>query len=186
MAAGQLPPAPANTSNTATYPRLSVCVLCATAIHRQLERIQKAGGWVTSQGRVNGNLNLSRALGDLKYKGDKTLPRAAQVITAEPDIMVHALEGSDEFLILACDGVWDVMSNQQAVDFVGERIGTTPLSTIAEQASNAHTAAASSPLTPPTQRVRSQALHASMRPCVHGRAHACKRPSIAAAPLAAP
>lgn len=35
-------------------------------------RIEKAGGFV-SEGRVNGNLNLSRALGDLEYKSDKKL-----------------------------------------------------------------------------------------------------------------
>jgi serine/threonine protein phosphatase PrpC len=39
---------------------------------REMERIRKAGGFVTEQGRVNGNLNLSRSIGDLKYKGEKT------------------------------------------------------------------------------------------------------------------
>lgn len=37
--------------------------------------------------RVNGNLNLSRAIGDLKYKGNDTLPPKDQIITAQPDIM---------------------------------------------------------------------------------------------------
>ena len=36
---------------------------------RELDRIRRAGGFVTEQGRVNGNLNLSRSIGDLKYKG---------------------------------------------------------------------------------------------------------------------
>jgi len=36
------------------------------------DRIEKAGGFV-SEGRVNGNLNLSRALGDLEYKKDENL-----------------------------------------------------------------------------------------------------------------
>jgi Protein phosphatase 2C len=37
--------------------------------------------------RVNGNLNLSRAIGDLRYKGNQQLKPADQIITAEPDIV---------------------------------------------------------------------------------------------------
>ena len=37
--------------------------------------------------RVNGNLNLSRAIGDLKYKGNEKLAPAEQIITAQPDIV---------------------------------------------------------------------------------------------------
>ena len=37
--------------------------------------------------RVNGNLNLSRAIGDLKYKGNDALAPDAQIITAQPDIV---------------------------------------------------------------------------------------------------
>ena len=62
--------------------------------------------------RVNGNLNLSRAIGDLKYKGNQQLPPADQIITAQPDIVKMELTPADRFFVLACDGVWDVMSNQ--------------------------------------------------------------------------
>jgi len=93
---------------------------------RETKRITAAGGFVTSatgQPRVNGNLNLSRAIGDLKYKGDTTRPVSEQVITAEPDIMSRDLDPStDRFMVLACDGVWDVLSNQECVDFVRERL----------------------------------------------------------------
>ena len=37
--------------------------------------------------KVNGNLNLSRAIGDLKYKGNEKLAPAEQIITAQPDIV---------------------------------------------------------------------------------------------------
>ena len=40
----------------------------------EMERIEKAGGRVTPDGRVNGGLNLSRALGDHAYKTNKELP----------------------------------------------------------------------------------------------------------------
>ena len=96
-------------------------------------RIAAAGGWVTPQGRINGNLNLSRALGDLKYKNDPSRGREAQIITAQPDVLTHTLERGDEFLVLACDGVWDCMTNQQVVNFVRERLRSTPSEEIAEQ-----------------------------------------------------
>lgn len=78
-------------------------------------RITAAGGFISDVGgvsRVNGNLNLSRAIGDLKYKGNQQLPPADQIITAQPDIVKMELTPADRFFLLACDGVWDVMSNQ--------------------------------------------------------------------------
>ena len=50
-------------------------------------RIYSADGWV-SDGRVNGNLNLTRALGDVEYKLNKSLSPEEQIITANPDIRV--------------------------------------------------------------------------------------------------
>lgn len=62
---------------------------------------------------MNGNLNLSRSIGDLKYKGNSDLPRADQMITAEPDLRSVDVTDEDSFLILACDGVWDCMTSQE-------------------------------------------------------------------------
>jgi len=53
----------------------------------EMSRITKAGGFVNHFGRVNGNLNLSRSLGDLKYKQVPGIPPQEQIITAEPDIV---------------------------------------------------------------------------------------------------
>ena len=53
----------------------------------EMNRIRKAGGFVNQFGRVNGNLNLSRSIGDLKYKQAYFLTPAEQMITAEPDII---------------------------------------------------------------------------------------------------
>lgn len=52
-----------------------------------MSRITNAGGFVNQFGRVNGNLNLSRSIGDLKYKQVPGIPPADQMITAEPDIL---------------------------------------------------------------------------------------------------
>ena len=88
-------------------------------------RIMAAGGFLSNIGgvtRVNGNLNLSRAIGDLKYKTNSGLPANEQIITAEPDVKHVVLTPKDTFFVLACDGVWDVMTNQQACEFVSQRL----------------------------------------------------------------
>lgn len=88
-------------------------------------RIYKADGWV-SDGRVKGNLNLSRSLGDLEYKQNKKLPAEDQMITANPDVVVESLTNDVNFIILACDGIWDCMTNQEICDFVTERLKKDP------------------------------------------------------------
>jgi len=88
----------------------------------ELNRILRSGGFVNHFGRINGNLNLSRSIGDLKYKQVPGIPPAHQMITAEPDIMQVVLEDDDEFFMLGCDGIWDCLSNENAVEFVMSRI----------------------------------------------------------------
>lgn len=100
----------------------------------EIKRIQKAGAFV-SCGRVNGNLALSRAIGDFEFKQNKTLPPAQQAITAAPEVTVHVRGAEDEFLVLACDGIWDVLSNEQLVAFVKRGLEKTDdLAAICEEA----------------------------------------------------
>ncbi|KXN88252.1 hypothetical protein AN958_07711 [Leucoagaricus sp. SymC.cos] len=80
-------------------------------------RICDAGGYI-EYGRVNGNLALSRALGDFEFKKNWSLGPEAQIITANPDVTCHDITEEDEFLVLACDGIWDCLSSQQVIDFV--------------------------------------------------------------------
>ncbi|KAM0837172.1 hypothetical protein ACQ4PT_061838 [Festuca glaucescens] len=87
------------------------------------ERIQKAGGFIR-MGRINGSLNLSRAIGDMEFKQNKFLPPEKQIVTSNPDINVVELCDDDDFLVVACDGIWDCMSSQQLVDFIHEHIHT--------------------------------------------------------------
>jgi len=88
-------------------------------------RIYKAEGWV-SDGRVKGNLNLSRSLGDLEYKQSKKLSAAEQMITAYPDVVIESLTPDCDFIIIGCDGVWDCKTNQEACDFVSQRLKQDP------------------------------------------------------------
>ncbi|XP_020099889.1 probable protein phosphatase 2C 11 [Ananas comosus] len=87
------------------------------------ERIVKAGGFIYA-GRVNGSLNLARAIGDMEFKQNKFLPAEKQIVTAKPDITIVDLCEDDDFIVIACDGIWDCLSSQQLVDFVREHINT--------------------------------------------------------------
>lgn len=80
-------------------------------------RITAAGGFI-EYGRVNGNLALSRAIGDFEFKKNYSLAAERQIITADPDVTSHDLTEEDEFLVLACDGIWDCLSSQQVIDIV--------------------------------------------------------------------
>ena len=83
------------------------------------QRIEKAGGFV-EENRVKGVLNLSRSMGDLEYKQDNTLSVENQMITVVPEIKVHKLQKSVEFITVACDGIWDCLTSQECTNIVRE------------------------------------------------------------------
>eukprot|EP00996_Jenningsia_fusiforme_P001200 NODE_2098_length_1298_cov_71.337870_g1910_i0.p1 GENE.NODE_2098_length_1298_cov_71.337870_g1910_i0~~NODE_2098_length_1298_cov_71.337870_g1910_i0.p1 ORF type:complete len:264 (+),score=49.33 NODE_2098_length_1298_cov_71.337870_g1910_i0:156-947(+) len=85
------------------------------------ERIQQAGGHVLFN-RVNGVLGVSRALGDFELK--KTSKTAENLVVSNiPDVREFKIDSDASFLILGCDGVWDVVSNEEAVKAVNEVLG---------------------------------------------------------------
>ena len=88
-------------------------------------RIYKADGWI-SDGRVKGNLNLTRGFGDLEYKQNKNLKPEEQMITANPDIKVVDFTNDIDFLIIECDGIWYCLTSLEACDFVTKRIKEKP------------------------------------------------------------
>jgi len=83
----------------------------------ETSRITKAGGSVFN-GRVEGNLNLSRALGDLHYKANKELKPEEQMICAFPDVSVRELSSNIQYVIMGCDGVYETKTSQEIGDFV--------------------------------------------------------------------
>ena len=100
------------------------------------ERVEKAGGQVTKDGRINNGLNLSRAIGDHAYKANKELSLSEQMITSLPDILTLDIDPlKDSFMILACDGIWNFMSSQDVCDYVQERLNANyaKLSQICEE-----------------------------------------------------
>ncbi|XP_052104249.1 protein phosphatase 1L-like [Mytilus californianus] len=85
---------------------------------QERQRIRNAGGFISFNGvwRVAGILAMSRALGDYPLK-DKNL------VIANPDILTFNISDlQPPFMILATDGLWDVFSNQEAVDYISERL----------------------------------------------------------------
>lgn len=99
----------------------------------ETKRILAAGGWVEFN-RVNGNLALSRALGDFVFKKNETKKAEDQIVTAYPDVDIKDLTSDHEFILLACDGIWDVLSNEEVLEFVRSRIaGLIPPEIICEQ-----------------------------------------------------
>lgn len=108
-------------------------------------RIENSGGFVAGE-RVNEILALSRALGDFKFKVpyidlkhnqnkyitrnttkndiEVKIPPELYTISAEPDLLVYDLEQLDypEFMVLACDGIWDCYTNTELVNIIRNKL----------------------------------------------------------------
>lgn len=91
------------------------------------KRIEAADCTVTMN-RVNGNLAVARAFGDFRYKGNEKKKPEEQAVCCVPEIIRKKLEGfkrgnkeDPSFLILACDGLWDKFTNEEATQYVREQ-----------------------------------------------------------------
>lgn len=110
-------------------------------------RIENSGGYVINN-RVNEILALSRAFGDFKFKipyvepsrdyyymdtnkeyftkhGFIKIPPELNQVTVEPDLLVYDLSQLDkpEFVILACDGIWDCYTNKELIKVIRDKLG---------------------------------------------------------------
>lgn len=90
----------------------------------EYERIISVGGSVMvdpfGTPRVNGNLALSRAIGDLYL---------APAVSWIPDIYKVKLTSSNRYIVAATDGLWDVFDNQEVVDFIDRNVDAVMLNT---------------------------------------------------------
>ncbi|KAG2642706.1 probable protein phosphatase 2C 67 isoform X1 [Panicum virgatum] len=84
---------------------------------QERSRIQKAGGSVGSNGRLQGRIEVSRALGDRQFK--------KVGLIATPDVHSFELTKKDHFIILGCDGLWGVFGPSDAVEFVQNQLKET-------------------------------------------------------------
>lgn len=81
-------------------------------------RILAAGSAVSEDARVDGLLAVSRAFGDFDFKQANSLPAHKQAVTCVPDVSVNNLTPEDQFIVVACDGIWDVLSSQEVATLV--------------------------------------------------------------------
>ena len=63
--------------------------------------------------RVNGNLSVSRAIGDVKDK---------KYVIGEGDVSHTVMNGKEDYLVVACDGIWDVVDDQELVECIGNHL----------------------------------------------------------------
>jgi serine/threonine protein phosphatase PrpC len=73
------------------------------------------------KGSKGSKLSVSRAFGDFEYKNNTSIGPELQAVVAVPDVEVRERCPLDAFVILACDGVWDVLSNEGAAELVTTR-----------------------------------------------------------------
>ena len=96
-----------------------------TIIESEKERVIKSGAQIIGY-RINGMLNLTRAIGDLKFKTNSNLKRHEQSVISLPEITkIEDTDGID-FIIMGCDGVWDCVKRQLVCDFVDRQIRENP------------------------------------------------------------
>lgn len=84
------------------------------------KRIEKLGGIVLDWGnccRVNGSLAVSRAIGDKAFK---------PYVSAEPDIECIDLDGEEDFIVLGCDGLWDMLTEDDIAITVYKKLQENP------------------------------------------------------------
>ncbi|XP_020269241.1 probable protein phosphatase 2C 5 isoform X4 [Asparagus officinalis] len=106
----------------------------------EVKRIRAAGGWIVD-GRICGDISVSRAFGDIRFKTKKNemLKKGVEegrwtekfisrirfkddLVTSSPDIYQLDLGSDVEFILLASDGLWDYMKSSDAVTFVRNQL----------------------------------------------------------------
>ncbi|KAF1777540.1 Protein phosphatase 2C family [Phytophthora cactorum] len=102
-----------------------MCIAHTPDLSSERDRILKAKGQI-SKGRIYGMLGVSRAFGDIDFKtgrGEFKNRFNGDLVCATPDLVVHEVKSQDEFMVLGCDGLYDVMEPQDVVNFVRAKLG---------------------------------------------------------------
>eukprot|EP01124_Arcella_intermedia_P018615 TRINITY_DN2564_c0_g1_i2.p1 TRINITY_DN2564_c0_g1~~TRINITY_DN2564_c0_g1_i2.p1 ORF type:complete len:447 (+),score=86.83 TRINITY_DN2564_c0_g1_i2:120-1460(+) len=94
---------------------------------KEAERIERNGGRVIG-GRLQAALDVSRSFGDIEFKKEKYL-------TSEPELTRHALSAESEFVVVSSDGLYEVFTNEEVIDWIRKGLKTkeTQLSHLAHE-----------------------------------------------------
>uniref|UniRef100_K3XIW5 protein-serine/threonine phosphatase n=1 Tax=Setaria italica TaxID=4555 RepID=K3XIW5_SETIT len=106
----------------------------------EVKRIRAAGGWIVD-GRICGDISVSRAFGDIRFKTRKNemlmkgvkegrwtekfisrIKFKEDIIISSPDVSLIELGPDVEFVLLATDGLWDYIKSSEAVAFVRDQL----------------------------------------------------------------
>lgn len=121
------------TNSHRPYGRSKACL-------QEIRRIRESGGWIVN-GRICGDIAVSRAFGDMRFKTKKEemLKKGVEegrwsekftsrvqfkgdLVSVCPDVSHIFLRNDAEFIILASDGLWDYMNSSDVVDFVRNQL----------------------------------------------------------------
>ena len=104
----------------------------------EAQRIRDMGGFII-HGRIMGELAVSRAFGDIDFKvfdaavretqggehdtaGSGTAMLKGPLVSCTPEITTFDIREEDEFLVLGSDGLYDVFSDQEIVEYVRQNL----------------------------------------------------------------
>ena len=92
-----------------------------TTLQSEYQRIYKSNTQIINN-RVEGRLNLTRAIGDLTFKQNPTLKFYEQAVIAYPEITKVNITDDIDFIVMGCDGVWDCVEPQKFCEYINERL----------------------------------------------------------------
>jgi serine/threonine protein phosphatase PrpC len=92
-----------------------------TSLPSEFTRISKSGARIINN-RIEGRLNLTRAIGDLAFKSDGKLKFYEQSVTAYPEITKMKISKDFEFILMGCDGVWDCVDVQKVCEHISMQL----------------------------------------------------------------
>ena len=94
-------------------------------IKAEKDRVLKSGASIIGY-RINGMLNLTRAIGDLVFKSNNNKKIYEQSVISIPEITIIEETDDIDFIIMGCDGVWDCVKRHNVCEFIDKQIKENP------------------------------------------------------------
>jgi serine/threonine protein phosphatase PrpC len=92
-----------------------------TSLTKERDRIIKSGS-IIFKDRVDGRLNLTRAIGDFMHKDNSKIGWEKQAVTCLPDISKFKVTSDMEFIVMGCDGIWECVDTQKFCEHISRKL----------------------------------------------------------------